>query len=60
MSAQRHVRTLSDEDQVPKHELKRRREFTEKACMQLGLTPDMLAEFSQVRCLSQRCGQAAC
>lgn len=57
--AQRRARTLSDEDQVPERELKRRREFAEKACTQLGLAPDALAEFSQVRSLSQCCGQAA-
>ena len=50
--AQRRAHTLSDEDQVPERELKRRKEFTEKTCTDLGLASDALAEFSQAHCLS--------
>ena len=47
-SAQRRQRSLSDESQVPERELKRRKEFAEKTCTELGLAPDALSEFSQV------------
>lgn len=50
--AQRRAHSLSDEDQVPERELKRRKEFAEKTCTELGFAPDALAEFSQVRLLS--------
>ena len=52
MPAQHHAHTLSDEDQVPKRELRRHKEFAEKMCTDLGLAPDVLAEFSQACCLS--------
>ena len=45
--AQRCARTLSDKNEVPERELKRRKEFAAKTCTGLGLGSDVLAEFSQ-------------
>ena len=51
--AQHHPHVLSDKDVVSGHELKQCREFAEKTCTEMGLSPQVLSDFSQVHFLPQ-------